>query len=125
MKRVSDGNVLDLIQAFLDQDILEEAKRWTPSQGTPQGAVLSPLLANLYLHPLDADLTGAGYRIVRYAETVGRENAIAGTGCGFGSMMGQRGVADEVAWAKFGALVEEAALASRQLWQDRTTKTTE
>ncbi len=67
-ERVSDWNVLDLIQAFLDQDILEEAKRWTPTQGTPQGAVLSPLLANLYLHPLDADLTGAGYRIVRYAD---------------------------------------------------------
>ena len=50
-ERVSDGNVLDLIQAFLDQDILEEARRWTPTQGTPQGAVLSPLLANLYRAP--------------------------------------------------------------------------
>ena len=67
-EQVSDGKVLDLIHAFLDQDILDEVKRWTPTRGTPQGAVLSPLLANLYLHPLDADLTGAGYRIVRYAD---------------------------------------------------------
>jgi RNA-directed DNA polymerase len=67
-ERVSDGNILELIQAFLDQDILDGAKRWTPTRGTPQGAVLSPLLANLYLHPLDVELTEAGYRIVRYAD---------------------------------------------------------
>ena len=67
-ERVSDGNILELIQDFLDQDILDGAKRWTPTRGTPQGAVLSPLLANLYLHPLDVELTEAGYRIVRYAD---------------------------------------------------------
>ena len=67
-ERVSDGNVLDLIQAFLDQDILEEVKRWTPTKGTPQGAVLSPLLSNLYLHSLDVELSDAGYRVIRYAD---------------------------------------------------------
>jgi len=67
-ERVSDGNILELIQDFLDQDILDGAKRWAPTRGTPQGAVLSPLLANLYLHPLDVELTEAGYRIVRYAD---------------------------------------------------------
>ncbi len=67
-ERVSDGKVLDLIQAFLDQDILEEVKRWTPTKGTPQGAVLSPLLSNLYLHPLDVELSDAGYRVIRYAD---------------------------------------------------------
>ena len=55
-------------------------------------------------------------RIVRYAGVVGRENVIAGTDCGFGSMMGLRGVEANVAWAKLAALVEGAALASRELW---------
>jgi len=52
-------------------------------------------------------------RIVRYAEVVGRENLIAGTDCGFGSMMGLKGVEANVAWAKLAALVEGAALASQ------------
>jgi len=55
-------------------------------------------------------------RIVRYAEVVGRENLIAGTDCGFGSMMGLKGVEANVAWAKLAALVEGAALASQELW---------
>ncbi len=55
-------------------------------------------------------------RIVRYAGVVGRENVIAGTDCGFGSMMGLRGVEANVAWGKLAALVEGAALASRELW---------
>ena len=55
-------------------------------------------------------------RIIRYAGVVGRENVIAGTDCGFGSMMGLRGVEANVAWAKLAALVEGAALASRELW---------
>lgn len=65
---ISDGNVLTLIRQFLEQDILAEARRWTPKKGTPQGAVLSPLLANIYLHPLDEWLTGEGFRLVRYAD---------------------------------------------------------
>ena len=48
-ERVSDSNILELIQSFLDQEIMDESKQWTPTEGTPQGAVLSPLLANLYL----------------------------------------------------------------------------
>jgi len=65
---VSDGRVLALIQAYLEQGILDGLQRWTPTQGTPQGAVLSPLLANLYLHGLDAEMSGQGYCIVRYAD---------------------------------------------------------
>jgi RNA-directed DNA polymerase len=42
--------------------------RWLPTTGTPQGAVLSPLLANLYLHPLDVEMEQSGYRMVRYAD---------------------------------------------------------
>jgi RNA-directed DNA polymerase len=67
-ERVSDGRVLSLIESFLEQDILEGMERWTPESGTPQGAVLSPVLANLYLHSLDVRITKAGYGIVRYAD---------------------------------------------------------
>jgi len=67
-EKVSDGRVLDLIQAFLDQDIMEDMKSWTPISGTPQGAVISPLLSNLYLHELDMLINGAGYTMVRYAD---------------------------------------------------------
>ena len=65
---ISDGRVLSLIESFLHQDIMTEAARWQPTTGTPQGAVLSPLLANLYLHPLDLLMEQDGYRMVRYAD---------------------------------------------------------
>ena len=67
-ERVSDGRVLRLIEKYLKQDIVSELTRWTPTGGTPQGAVLSPLLANIYLHPLDVELNEAGYQSVRYAD---------------------------------------------------------
>lgn len=66
--KVADGKVLDLIAAFLRQQVMESAKSWTPTGGTPQGAVLSPLLANLYLDPLDQQMAKAGYEMVRYAD---------------------------------------------------------
>jgi RNA-directed DNA polymerase len=66
--RISDGQVLKLIGLFLSQDIIQGMKRWTPVGGTPQGAVMSPLLANLYLHPLDRQMKQQGYRMVRYAD---------------------------------------------------------
>ena len=65
---ISDGGVLSLIEAFLEQDVVKGLARWTPASGTPQGAVISPLLANLYLHPLDCLLEQRGYRMVRYAD---------------------------------------------------------
>jgi RNA-directed DNA polymerase len=65
---ISDGKVLGLIKEFLEQDILTEVKKWTPVKGTPQGAVLSPLLANIYLHPLDKLITQKGFKMVRYAD---------------------------------------------------------
>jgi 5-methyltetrahydropteroyltriglutamate--homocysteine methyltransferase len=55
-------------------------------------------------------------RIVRYANIVGRENVIASTDCGFGTSAAGDDVHPDVAWAKLGALVEGARLATRQLW---------
>jgi RNA-directed DNA polymerase len=64
---ISDGRVLGLIEAFLRQDIMNGMERWQPTSGTPQGAVISPLLANLYLHPLDVLMERSGRRMVRGA----------------------------------------------------------
>jgi len=67
-ERVSDGRILDLLRSWLKQDIMRDLERWTPTAGTPQGAVISPLLANVYLHPLDAHMAARSYRMVRYAD---------------------------------------------------------
>ena len=67
-EKVSDGRLLDLIRAWLKADILKGMERWTPAGGTPQGGVSSPLLANIYLDPLDKLMAGRGYRMVRYAD---------------------------------------------------------
>lgn len=67
-REVADGKVLDLVGRYLKQQVLEDAKAWTPEAGTPQGAVISPLLANIYLHPVDVALEAAGYAMVRYAD---------------------------------------------------------
>jgi RNA-directed DNA polymerase len=65
---VIDGKVLDLLRGWLKADIMKGVDRWTPVQGSPQGAVISPLLANIYLDPLDKLMTRKGYRMVRYAD---------------------------------------------------------
>ncbi len=65
---ISDGRLLDILASWLKQDIVKGTERWTPVGGTPQGAVISPLLANLFLHPLDEKMTELGYRMVRYAD---------------------------------------------------------
>lgn len=67
-ERVSDGRVLELLEAYLHQDIIKGMEKWTPTGGTPQGAVISPLLANIYLHDLDCHMVQKGYRMVRYAD---------------------------------------------------------
>ena len=67
-ERISDGRVLDLIRGWLKADILHGLERWTPVEGSPQGAVISPLLANIYLAPLDRLMAARGYPMVRYAD---------------------------------------------------------
>jgi RNA-directed DNA polymerase len=66
--RIADGRVLGLVEQFLKQDIMDDMKRWTPVAGSPQGAVVSPLLANIYLHELDVEMREAGLVMVRYAD---------------------------------------------------------
>ena len=66
--KVTDGRVLDLIRGWLKADILKGLETWTPTRGSPQGAVVSPLLANIYLDPLDLAMAARGYRMVRYAD---------------------------------------------------------
>jgi RNA-directed DNA polymerase len=67
--RVADGPVLALVESFLRAGVLEEHQGWQPTErGTPQGGVISPLLANLYLDPFDHHLAGAGWELCRYAD---------------------------------------------------------
>jgi RNA-directed DNA polymerase len=67
-EKISDGRVLEMIDFYLHQDVLETAELWTPEAGTPQGAVISPLLSNIYLDPLDHLMKKAGFEMVRYAD---------------------------------------------------------
>ena len=67
-QKISDGQLLFLLEKFLKQPIVDGLERWEPTQGSPQGAVLSPLLANLYLHPLDKVMKENGFKMVRYAD---------------------------------------------------------
>lgn len=67
-EKIADGPVLKLIASFLQADILEDGASWTPEAGAPQGAVLSPLLSNVYLDPLDHLAAASGLEMVRYAD---------------------------------------------------------
>ena len=68
-QRVVDGSVLALLEQSLKAGVLESMKGWQPTEvGTPQGAVISPLLANIYLNPLDHHMAQRGWEMVRYAD---------------------------------------------------------
>src|SRR5260370_636188 len=67
-EKVADSRVLELIEAMLQTEVMDGLAHWTPEAGTPQGAVISPLLSNIYLDPLDHELAGSGYEMVRYAD---------------------------------------------------------
>ena len=68
-QHISDGALLELIERFLKQGVMESGKGWKPTEmGTPQGAVISPLLANVYLNPLDHLMAQGGREMVRYAD---------------------------------------------------------
>jgi len=75
-RRIVDRRVLHLAKEWLECTVEEEGRRWKPSRGTPQGGVISPLLANIYLHVLDeawekrgyAERLGPNVQLVRYAD---------------------------------------------------------
>lgn len=68
-QRIVDGSVLAVMEQCLKAGVLEELKDWQPTErGTPQGAVISPMLANLYLNPLDHEMERRGWAMVRYAD---------------------------------------------------------
>ena len=64
-EKIAEGRVLALVEAFLQQGIMEGMKTWTPMGGTPQGAVISPLLSNIYLDPLDHGMAEQGFEMIR------------------------------------------------------------
>jgi len=67
-EKVSDGRVIEMLQLYLKQDVMDGMESWIPEGGTPQGAIVSPLLSNIYLDPLDHAMARAGYEMVRYAD---------------------------------------------------------
>jgi RNA-directed DNA polymerase len=67
-ERIADGRVLQLIESFLKAGIMEGLTEWEPEMGAPQGAVLSPLLSNIYLNRLDHQMVSWGWEMVRYAD---------------------------------------------------------
>ncbi len=68
-EHIADSALLELINKMLQQGVMESGKGWQPTErGTPQGAVVSPLLANIYLNALDHLMARQGYDLVRYAD---------------------------------------------------------
>jgi RNA-directed DNA polymerase len=67
-EHVADGRVLKLVESYLAAGVFDGLSRWNPIAGAPQGAVLSPLLSNIYLNPLDHEMARGGWEMVRYAD---------------------------------------------------------
>ena len=67
-KHVADNSVIELVKKFLQAEVLDGLDSWTPVSGAPQGAIISPLLSNLYLNELDHLMATAGYQMTRYAD---------------------------------------------------------
>lgn len=84
-RRVTDGSILGLLRLFLQSGIMTEDGWRASEQGSPQGGVISPLIANVYLDAFDQQMKDRGHRIVRYADDIlilsgskkGAENALA------------------------------------------------
>jgi RNA-directed DNA polymerase len=69
-EKVSDGRIMEVVQGYLNQEVMDEMARWIPEAGTPQGSGISPLMSNIYLDELDHKMEQLGYKMVRYADDV-------------------------------------------------------
>jgi len=67
-KQIGDGRILDLLELYLQRGIFDGLAYWQPEDGVPQGAVISPLLANVFLNPFDWYMQSQGIQLVRYAD---------------------------------------------------------
>jgi group II intron reverse transcriptase/maturase len=69
-KRIKDGSILELVRKFLESGVMTD-DGWVASEiGSPQGGVISPLIANIYLDAFDQFMKDRGHRIVRYADDI-------------------------------------------------------
>jgi len=83
-KRITDGSILNLIKMFLKSGVMVGSTLERSELGSPQGGVISPLLANIYLDEFDQEMKKREHRIVRYADDIlifctsksGAENAL-------------------------------------------------
>jgi group II intron reverse transcriptase/maturase len=69
-KRVTDGSILNLVRMFLTSGVMENGNWQSSIQGSPQGGVISPLIANIYIDAFDQFMMNRGHRIVRYADDI-------------------------------------------------------
>jgi group II intron reverse transcriptase/maturase len=69
-KRVTDGSILNLIRMFLSSGVMENGNWQSSTEGSPQGGVISPLIANIYIDAFDQFMMNRGHRIVRYADDI-------------------------------------------------------
>ena len=67
-KEVADSKLLGLLGALMGQPVMEATSKWTPEEGIPQGSTVGPILANIYLHPLDLVMARVGWEVTRYAD---------------------------------------------------------
>src|SRR5690606_32262068 len=67
-KYVADNQVIESVEKFLKAEVMDSMEHWTPTAGAPQGAIISPLLSNLYLNELDHLMASEGYEMTRYAD---------------------------------------------------------
>jgi group II intron reverse transcriptase/maturase len=69
-RRVTDSSLLGLVKQFLNSGVMVDGQ-WQPTEiGSPQGGVISPLIANIYLDEFDQEMRQRGHRIVRYADDI-------------------------------------------------------